>query len=258
MSGRASGWVGEHGPHPDDIDKDGQRYELRRARPLRAVLLAVADAANADGQHSHPGVARIASFTLYSEGQVRRLLGQLVDDGWLEVDTKAPAPTSRGRGGRGVATTYNLVMVDNRHVAARVRDARVSTDETRAGDIAKPAQETPETRAGEPKPAHEDARPTVSTTTTPTVETNAADAVARAIWEARDPKPATPFVGLRKIVEKLLAGGWTPAEVTVAGAAVPTLSTGWLEAELARRRRPNGRAAAPVVDRSAPSGRLYL
>lgn len=102
VSGQATGWVFRHGPHPDHIDRDGVRYGAR-ARGLRAVLAAVADAANADGQNAHPGIEGVMRGSLYGRRQSIDLLAVLVAEGWLEV-------TAEG-GGRGMATVYRLPMV---------------------------------------------------------------------------------------------------------------------------------------------------
>jgi hypothetical protein len=90
-----------HGPHPDDVDRDGRRYGAR-ARALRAVLVAVADAANRDGEHAHPGTAAICDGALYSRRQVQKLIGELVAEGWLVVEEAG--------GGRGMATVYGVPM----------------------------------------------------------------------------------------------------------------------------------------------------
>jgi len=99
VSGQAQGWVHRYGPHPEHIDREGRRYG-NRARGLRSVLLVVADAANADGGHAHPGVNNVAEFALYSRRQTMTLLAELVAEGWLVVEDVG--------GGRGNATTYRL------------------------------------------------------------------------------------------------------------------------------------------------------
>lgn len=66
------------------------------------MLLVVADAANADGKHAHPGTDNVAEFSLYSRRQAIHLLSELVADEWLEV-------TETG-GGRGQATVYRIIM----------------------------------------------------------------------------------------------------------------------------------------------------
>ena len=71
MSGQATGWVLRHGP---------------RDRALRAVLVVIADAANRDGEHAHPGIEALIEGSLYSRATVYRALRRLVDDGWLEVE----------------------------------------------------------------------------------------------------------------------------------------------------------------------------
>lgn len=99
MSGTYSGLVHRNGPHPDHVDRDGKPYG-QRARGLRSVLLAVADAANANGQHAHPGIDFVASATLYSRRQAINLLDELVQEQWILV-------TEEG-GGRGRATVYDF------------------------------------------------------------------------------------------------------------------------------------------------------
>ena len=93
MSGQATGWVGRHGP---------------RDRAQRLVLLAIADAANRDGEEAHPGMAAIVEFSLYSEGHCRRIIHELVDQGWLE-QTGDPGP--------GVAAEFCIPGVNAAHHA---------------------------------------------------------------------------------------------------------------------------------------------
>lgn len=101
MSGQATGWVLRHGPHPDHLDRDGRPYGAR-ARGLRAVLHTVADAANPEGQHAHPGLEAVCRGSLYGRRQAVTLLGELVAEGWLSVEAEG--------GGRSNATTYRLSM----------------------------------------------------------------------------------------------------------------------------------------------------
>jgi hypothetical protein len=69
---------------------------------MRAVLITIADAANADGQHAHPGMRAIVSGSLYSERTAQSTITRLVTDGWLEVEEEG--------GGRGKATVYRVLM----------------------------------------------------------------------------------------------------------------------------------------------------
>lgn len=102
MSGQASGWVLRHGPRPDMIDRNGTKYGAR-ARGLRAVLVGVADAANADGHHAHPGNDNLVSFSLYGRRQVSTLLAELLAECWLLVEEQG--------GGKGKATVYGLPLM---------------------------------------------------------------------------------------------------------------------------------------------------
>lgn len=86
MSGEVTGWVLRHGP-------------LDRAE--RSVLLVIADAANRDGRHAHPGIAAIVEGSLYTRSTVYAVLRRLEAGGWIEVEEVG--------GGRGKATVYRVV-----------------------------------------------------------------------------------------------------------------------------------------------------
>jgi hypothetical protein len=109
VSGQATGWVLRHGP---------------RDRALRLVLIAIADAANRDGENSQPGQDAVVEASLYSPGHVRRAIARLVEEGWLEVQEHA-AP--------GRATTYRIpgVAEENAAHSARRSEASTGTDGAR-------------------------------------------------------------------------------------------------------------------------------
>lgn len=69
---------------------------------MRLVLITIADAANRDGEHAHPGLAAMIEGSLYGRRHVLATVKQLVDDGWLEVEEEG--------GGRGRSTVYRVVM----------------------------------------------------------------------------------------------------------------------------------------------------
>ncbi len=64
------------------------------------MLTTVADAANADGKHAHPGVEGVMRGSLYSRRQAIMLLDELVQEGWLSIEEQG--------GGMGKATVYSL------------------------------------------------------------------------------------------------------------------------------------------------------
>jgi hypothetical protein len=75
------------------------------------------------------------------------------------------------------------------------------------------------------------------------------------MWERVNPKPATPYIGVVKIAEGLLAAGWPADAIGAAMGSVPTISTRWVEAAL-RRARPA--PAAIDSDRTANTGVVKL
>lgn len=102
MSGKCTGWVLANGPRPDDLDSSNKPYGFPKARAMRAVLVAIADAANSAGTHAHPGLAAIIEAALYSRRQVLRVTSDLISEGWLSVESAG--------GGAGVATVYTVHM----------------------------------------------------------------------------------------------------------------------------------------------------
>lgn len=85
MSGQATGWVLRHGP---------------KIRAQRYVLMTIADAANRDGEHAHPGIAAMVEGSLYSRARVLGVVAELLAEGWVEVEEEG--------GGRGRATVYRI------------------------------------------------------------------------------------------------------------------------------------------------------
>lgn len=87
MSGICTGWVLRHGPQD---------------HAMKAVLVVIADAANADGEHAHPGIGFLVTASGYSRATVFRALDRLAAEGWIEVEETG--------GGRGRATVYRVLM----------------------------------------------------------------------------------------------------------------------------------------------------
>lgn len=273
MSGVCTGWVGLHGPHPDDVDQDGKKYGAR-ARGMRLVLLAVADSANVDGEHSHPGIANVARFSLYSAGQCRRTLDLLEAEGWLIVTEQGGgrATGSTGATPKGRATVYRVPMDPASHPVLLRRASRAGIDSdnarTAGGDTRAPAPLTraprSSTRApgrapnGVPNgPSNEPTNDEPSPPAPPPPDP--AKVIAKAVWEASNPRPAQPFIAVVKIAQRLLDAGHAADAIEAAMLDVPTISTRWVEAKLNERRRSTRRGpVAPTEDRSAPSGRIDL
>lgn len=146
MSGQATGWVLRNGPRPDMIDRNGEPYG-QRARGYRMVLVAIADAANRDGEHAHPGNEAICESALYGRRQVSNIIAELVAERWVEVVEEG--------GGRGRATVYRLSRMaedETMHSAPR------STKPNRAIEETKPRDDEPETAHSGGETAHSGVR----------------------------------------------------------------------------------------------------
>lgn len=104
MSARCTGWLLREGPRP------GPGITLSTARRWRAVLAVIADAANSDGEHAHPGLDNIIDQSLYSRSSVLATIAELEVAGWIE-ETEKCAP--------GRATEHRIIMdPDERQVLA--------------------------------------------------------------------------------------------------------------------------------------------
>ena len=76
-------------------------WELDLDHPEQAVLLAMADHANDEGEHCYPSVARLCWKTGYSESTVRRIIRGLRKTGIIE-------PVANEIGGRGKPVEYRI------------------------------------------------------------------------------------------------------------------------------------------------------
>lgn len=258
MSGQCTGWVLRSGPHPDHLDRAGKKYGAK-ARGYRAVLLTIADAANVDGLHSHPGIAAMCTGSLYSRRQVQTIEDELVAEGWVRI-------TEQG-GGRGRATVYDVLMD---------RPERVQPPHPVKGAAgpAKGRSADPQTVQSEPQTVQPRLHP--NGVATPTNEepnppgapagADQAREVVDAFWkwctEQGRPTPTLPngghgnaFMALVKIVGKLLDAGHPVSAVKVALVTTPAYTINALTLQLNQRRPPAAGARAPITgDRERPSG----
>jgi hypothetical protein len=268
VSGQATGWVLRHGPHPDHVDRHGKPY-AGRARGLRSVLLTVADAANAEGQHAHPGLANMMSGSLYSRRQVQDLAAELVAEGWLVVE--------KAGGGAGLATVYGLPMVA-RHNGAATAPLATETVQPHLGNGAVHPPETVQSAAETVRPGlHPNGVTTPSSngTTNARALTDYDVATFDAFWTAYPRHTAKGEARKAWPAAVRAAGGTGPiidgakrfaADPNREDAYTPHPAT-WLRAERwgddplpPRARQANGRAPARPSewDRSAPSGVIEL
>lgn len=275
MSGQATGWVLRHGPRPDDLDLQDRPYGTARARARRLVLAVIADAANADGRHSHPGGPAIEAGALFSRSHAKGTVRELVMEGWLAIEEPG--------GGRGRATVYAIPGVADPSWTYRGRVTVQGSDPSGGGNgpISEAETVRSETVNGPPSDLNgpvqgcpqrftngdtngNDQLPGLSAGGPLVVEPAAvsrrkvAEAVTNAAWEATTPRPSTPWIAARKLVEAFLAAGWEPSAVEAALLAAPTWTKGAIEFAL-RRARPTATSGprAPIPERrDAPEGRV--
>jgi len=111
LSAKISGLIWEVGP--DD-------------RPLRFVLLAIADNSGDDG-YAYPGVDLLCSKTLFEKRHVLRALQQLEKDGWLRIERKAIA-------GKGNAYYIDVEKLETLKDEARSRSKKKASEPLISGD----------------------------------------------------------------------------------------------------------------------------
>jgi hypothetical protein len=181
-------------------------------------------------------MAAIVEFSLYSEGHCRRIIHELVDQGWLE-QTGDPGP--------GVAAEFCIPGVNAAH-HARSEDENTAHPDAR-GTPRTMRAEKPQRRANAAHTPRIQTRavesaslfsPITSTSTKapappPSSATRSpGEILLRDWWEQQTPRPSSNFVGARKIVDKLLKNGWSEPELRAALDKAPTISTGCLEIAL--------------------------
>lgn len=256
MSAEATGWVYRCSPYT------GVRF---------AVHHAIADSVNdqnADEFWMRQGV--LAKKARTTRGTVNAALAAMIEEGFLVL-------LEEGRGGanryrflmpEGTPTVYDprSTLRAGQTGGVRSRDTGVSAPVT--GGARSPDTEPKGNPRGEPK-----GNPTSGTGAPgslldqglpldpdpPLVDV--AKAVTDAAWEAKNPRPTTPWIAARKLAEVFLAAGWPAPEVQAAMIAAPTWTKGAIEFSLNRARgsRPSTGPRAPVAEhRDAPEGRVAL
>lgn len=280
MSVQALGWVFDHSPTTGTD---------------RLVLLAIAnhcgavptDEAGVEAWEAWPGIALIAREAgLARQRTVTDALGRLVEGGHI-LRVRNGAPDSRMRGDRrpnlyripldnGVSCGVTRCQWCGVTPSAPRGDASRHHGVTR-GDTNGVTSRVTQTVEREPsvEPNPEPAQPSLLPVAPEGARGGAAKgkgktdqeialaqrarAVVDAVWERRDPKPATPYIAAVKIAERLLSAGHLQKPVYEAMMGAPTLTVAAVEFQLNRGRAapvPSGNERQGVMtDRAAEGGR---
>lgn len=162
---------------------------------------------------------------------VRSAMRELQDRGYLVKRAVAPS-----LGGGSEWVLYE--------VPPTPEDGSAERPETRLSGAA----ERPETRTSG-NPSAQKPAPITKTDLLPKTERAApkaqrpqaavvADAMVKAWWESQHPRPTQNFMGVVKVVQKLMEAGWHPLDVAKALRDAPVATNNTLEFELRRRTKP--------------------
>jgi hypothetical protein len=208
---------------------------------MRAVLLTIADAANRDGEHAHPGIQAIVDGSLYGRAHVFRTLRKLEDEGWIEVEEEG--------GGRGRAAVYRVRMAraePSHQETVSQRETVPSRDRLAAEKVSSEAETV---SSSDPAPLYA----TVSSNGSTSASDDAAPAIARQIvtdhWQRckaeNVPVPTlravrgSPFMAVVGIVKGLLEAGYQLDAIQQALWTTSVFTTNGITMEL--RRHKSGR-----------------
>jgi hypothetical protein len=245
VSAQAVGWVYRHSP------LRGTAFQ---------VHLAIADSVNdQNGYELWMAQPKLARKARVGRASCQRALDALVEAGLLELV----------RSGSGSTNLYRLLMPVDAPVAWEPKSRPTPSANPPHGEAADPVldlphgEATPASSRGDTRlmvrqdPPHGEAL----TQEEPKEEPKPTGrGIASEVWERRkaagEPTPALPFVAVAKIGDALLEAGHAPEAIVDAMLAVPTISTRWVEGELAKRRPKRTRRISE--NRDAPEGRLAL
>lgn len=237
MSVQAIAWVLEHS---------------QATGATRCVLVSIANHLNPDGE-GWVHVDRVLREANCSEDTYRRAVRWAVEHGELERDVKAGGSVKARQAWR--PNLFRFPALTDPTVSGPPQSAGDSPERPpqsaplgppqSAGVYKEPSTEpSTEPSKGTGRNAETAQQPLDGMPSAPTPPVDAAKVLqaraqeaTRLVFERASPKPAVPFPGVKRIVTRLLAAGWPDEDVVAACCAVPTISTGWVEAEL-RRRRP--------------------
>jgi hypothetical protein len=207
------------------------------------LMVALADHVNADDV-AWPSIATLAHSARVSYPTARRRLAGLAEKGIITRERR------RMKGSGNLSTyEYRLIRrpdsddsIDDRsaldigeNLGAKLITSQSSPRSALASDHQDERAEPPK---GEPpsenNPPELALGPIAEPKTPSDPVKDRAREIVDAVWERKNPKPATPYIGCVKIAESLLHAGHDPQAIGKAMMTVPTISTRWVEAEIAR------------------------
>ena len=179
MGWREAGWVADNSPYKHD------------ARLVHLILAENADKArDYELPDNRREVARKAAVSMRT---VTAVFATMVEDGYLEI-VEAPA---------GKAIKYRFMIPT---LAESARGEEPDPSKMARPTLAKSAPTLAKCGIGL-------FSNDIQTKSYKTTARSPLEQRFRNWWEVQDPKPTTPYIGGKKILEKLVAAGWTENEV---------------------------------------------
>lgn len=245
MSAQHRGWVWARSPYTGGA---------------LVVHLALAESADDDGIVQHDA-NELAVFTRSTPAHVRRIVGELVDEGFAAVlepkrgrrpaviglvcvdapdGLSGPSLTRRPARQESVSTrrpARQTAPADQAHLFTNEMSEGQDTPSTASnGSTRRPAR-----REREPREHEVEARQ-----------------ITERVWHRMDPPPAQRFIAVAKIAEQLLTS-FDAKAIEDAMVEVPTISVRWVEASIRQRsaRQPQRRDNIDNA-RTNPGGRIKL
>lgn len=197
----------------------------------RLLLLALADEASEEGQLTAYRRSRshLAAKCNCSKDTVRRAVTDLVQLGELTV-------LETGSGLKSSNYQINLDVLGGSKVATPPEESGGSTHATPGVAPTRPPRSRPRDPGGStvatPIIPLFPVFPVKPVADSPVPVESSAHSIAEQVWKSKTPRPATPFVAVRKIAQSLLDAGWDAHGIVDAMVAAPTISTRSVEMQL--------------------------
>lgn len=202
-----------------------------------------------DPANCYPSHARIGGLIGRSKRSVQAWVTELVDAGWVDVIARTTPAGDPDTNGYHVRLVPDLGRAAQRGVRADQRGGVRAEQRGGSALASAPKESHVKTVSGKEKPSAPPAAASgqgafdgVDGPLPADPIATAARALVQRVWESRNPRPASPFMGLVKIATRLLEAGHSVEDVERAFMTAKAFTTAALEFQL-NHANGNGRHA---------------